>query len=213
MTTEQSFRNNLSQFRWARGVTDDSQQAQPVQPSANPFSRFYNAVAGDYVPLRSSERSNEDEAWFALSRWERLLGFGACLIGACVCFFFAFLGLPWLPIRPAKFALAFSMGSLLVMVGQVRPPPPFSVLIGPINHIKHLVSRERLPFSAVYLVSLGLTLYFALGAHSQLGSLLAGIVQVVALVAYVLAYFPGGTQTLRFGGQIALRGAGSLLPF
>jgi hypothetical protein len=101
--TEQSFRNHLSQFRWARGVTDDSQPAPP----ANPFARFYNAVAGDYVPLRSSERSNDDDAYLALSRWERLLGFGACLVGACVCFFFAFLGLPWLPIRPAKFALAF----------------------------------------------------------------------------------------------------------
>ena len=68
-TTEQSFRSNLSQFRWARGDTDDSQQAQQAQPSA--FSRFYNAVAGDYIPLRSGERSNEEEAWFALSRWDR----------------------------------------------------------------------------------------------------------------------------------------------
>ncbi|KIK97849.1 hypothetical protein PAXRUDRAFT_135462 [Paxillus rubicundulus Ve08.2h10] len=203
-STEQSFRSNLSQFRWAQGTADDS-QAQLAQPT-NAFSRFYSAVAGDYVPLRSNERSNEEEAWFALSRWERLLGFGACLLGACVCFFVAFLGLPWLPVRPAKFALAFSMGSLLVMVG-------FSILIGPINHIKHLVSKERLAFSAVYFSSLGLTLYFSLGAKSYLGSLLAGLVQVIALVAYVLAYFPGGTQTLRFGGQIALRGAGNLLPF
>ena len=38
-------------------------------------------------------------------------------------------------------------------------------------------------------------------------------VQVVALLSYVLAYFPGGVQTLRFGGSMALRGAGSLLPF
>jgi hypothetical protein len=38
------------------------------------------------------------------------------------------------------------------------------------------------------------------------------LVQVVALVAYVMAYFPGGTQTLRFGAQVAMRGAGSLLP-
>ena len=37
-------------------------------------------------------------------------------------------------------------------------------------------------------------------------------IQVVALVSYILAYFPGGTQTLRFGSQMALRGAGSLLP-
>lgn len=36
--------------------------------------------------------------------------------------------------------------------------------------------------------------------------------QVVSLIAYVLAYFPGGSQTLRMGGSLALRGAGSLLP-
>ncbi|KAG1728872.1 Got1/Sft2-like family-domain-containing protein [Suillus paluster] len=196
-SSEQSFRANLSQFRWARGVTDDSQQTQQPLQSSNPFSRFYNAVAGDYIPLRSNERSNEDEAWFALSRWERLLGFGACLLGAAVCFFVAFMTLPFLAINPAKFALAFR----------------FSVLIGPINHAKHLVSKERLPFTLVYFSSLGLTLYFSISVHSYLGSLLAGVVQVVSLVAYVLAYFPGGTQTLRFGGQVALRGAGSLLPF
>ena len=73
-STESNFRSNLSQFRWARGVTDDSQplgtQAQAGN-SRNPFSRFYNAVGGAYVPLRSNERSNEEEAYFALSRWER----------------------------------------------------------------------------------------------------------------------------------------------
>ncbi len=40
----------------------------------------------------------------------RLLGFGACLIGAAVCFFVAFLTLPWIALRPAKFALAFRYG-------------------------------------------------------------------------------------------------------
>jgi hypothetical protein len=39
----------------------------------------------------------------------------------------------------------------------------FSVLVGPINHIKHLLSKERLPFSLVYFGSLGLTLYFSIG--------------------------------------------------
>ncbi|KAI0742694.1 ER-to-golgi vesicle protein transport Sft2 [Daedaleopsis nitida] len=210
-SAEQSFRENLSQFRWARGTNDDSQQQQQQQQNAsaagsNPFSRFYNAIGNGYVPLRSGERSNEEEAYFALSRWERLLGFGACLIGAAVCFLVAFMTIPVIALRPSKFALSFSLGSLLVMFG-------FSVLIGPINHLKHLISKERLPFSIAYLASLGLTLYFSLGAQSYLGSLIGAIVQVVALVSYVLAYFPGGTQTLRFGGQMALRGAGSLLPF
>jgi len=203
-TTERSFRENLSQFRWARG--NDEAPQQDAGSGANPFSRFYNAIGGGYIPLRSGDRTNEEEAYFALSRWERLLGFGGCLLGAAVCFFVAFLTLPLLAVRPHKFALAFSLGSLLVMFG-------FSVLIGPINHLKHLVSKERLPFSLAYLASLGATLYFSLGAHSYIGSLIGAIVQVVALISYVLAYFPGGVQTLRFGSQMALRGAGSLLPF
>jgi len=60
--------------------------------------------------------------------------------------------------------------------------------------------------------------------------LISAVVQVVALVSYVLAYFPGGESmsfvlnissladalvgvtTLRFGGQLALSGARSVLP-
>ena len=68
-STEQSFRANLSQFRWAQGNTDDSQPQ--AQQNGNPFSRFYNAIGSSYVPLRSNERSNEEEAYFALSRWDR----------------------------------------------------------------------------------------------------------------------------------------------
>lgn len=126
-TTEQNFRSNLSQFRWSRGNNDDSQQSEST-PANNPFSRFYNAIAsgGGYVPLRSSDRSNEEEAYFALSRWDRcvpatlnilrvltnldecrLLGFGGCLIGAVVCFFVSFLTLPMIALRPSKFALSF----------------------------------------------------------------------------------------------------------
>ncbi|KAF8523810.1 SFT2-domain-containing protein [Gautieria morchelliformis] len=191
----------LRNFRWARGATDDSRATE----SQSTWSRW-TSLAGSYVPLRSDEHTNEEEAYFALSRWERLLGFGACLLGAAACFLVAFISLPLLALRPAKFALAFSLGSLLVMFG-------FAILSGPIAHLKHLFSKERLPFTFAYFSSLALTLYFSIGRTSYLGSLIAGIVQVVALVSYVLAYFPGGTSTLRFGGQMALRGAGNLLPF
>ncbi|KAI0920490.1 hypothetical protein AcW1_002213 [Taiwanofungus camphoratus] len=203
-STEQSFRENLSQFRWARENPEDSQQ-QALGTQSGAFSRFYSSISGGYIPLRSSERSNDEEAYFALSRWERLLGFGGCLLGAAVCFFVAFMTLPLLAVKPSKFALSISLGSLLVMFG-------FAVLVGPINHIKHLVSKERLPFSFVYIGSLALTLYFSLGARSYPGSLIGAIIQVMALISYVLAYFPGGITTLRFGSQMAIRGAGSLLP-
>ena len=72
----------------------------------------------------------------------------------------------------------------------------FSVLIGPINHIKHLFSKDRLLFTLAYFSSLGLTLYFSVGVSkplfithlyinaehfqlkSYLGSLVGAIVQV-----------------------------------
>lgn len=89
MSTESNFRQNLSQFRWARGVTDDSQQLQ--QPAGGPFGRFYNAIgAGNYIPLRSGETSNEQEAYFALSRWERCVG--ACLVERCALMRYSMVG-------------------------------------------------------------------------------------------------------------------------
>ncbi|ELU38730.1 Got1/Sft2-like family domain-containing protein [Rhizoctonia solani AG-1 IA] len=195
-TTGRSCRITTRQLSEHHYLNFDGHEATMMirTPNPNPFSRMYNSMSS-YVPLRSDERSNEEEAYFALSRWE-LLGFGACLLGAATCFFVAFLTLPWLALKPGKFALAFR----------------FCVLIGPVNQIKHLLSKDRLPFSAAYFGSLGLTLYFSLGSPSYFGALISAIVQIIALLSYIAAYFPGGTQTLRFGGQMALRGAGNLLP-
>ena len=78
--------------------------------------------------------------------------------------------------------------------------------------LKHIISSERLPFSLAYFGSLGFTLFFAIGVRSTIGTLVAAIVQVVALLSYLAAYFPGGITTLRFGGQMLMRGAGSVLP-
>jgi len=40
------------------------------------------------------------------------------------------------------------------------------------------MSKERLPFTATYFGSLGLTLFFAIGLRSTIGTLIAAIVQV-----------------------------------
>jgi hypothetical protein len=41
----------------------------------------------------------------------------------------------------------------------------FAILQGPLAHLKHIFSTERLPFTAAYLGSLGFTLYFALAVR------------------------------------------------
>lgn len=68
---EQAFRTSLAQFRWASVATEPS-SPQSLNPSREPglLERLYNSTSA-YVPLRSDERSNEEEAYFALSRWER----------------------------------------------------------------------------------------------------------------------------------------------
>ncbi|KAH9450627.1 hypothetical protein MJO28_009947 [Puccinia striiformis f. sp. tritici] len=207
-TSESAFRANMSGFKWARGLTDESSNLQPPSTSTsndtNPFTRFTNSFSG-YVPLRSNERSNEEEAYYALSRWERTIGFLMCTTGAMICFIISFFTLPLLAIKPRKFAVSFSLGSILFMIG-------FMVLQGPIQHLKHIFSTDRLPFTISYLISLFGTLYFAIGLHSYLGTLISGLIQVVVLVVYFVAYFPGGLTTLRFMGNIGMRGASSYLP-
>jgi hypothetical protein len=41
-------------------------------------------------------------------------------------------------------------------------------MMGPLTYGKHLVSAQRLPFTAAYFGSIGLTLYFSLGVSSGL---------------------------------------------
>jgi len=44
-------------------------------------------------------------------------------------------------------------------------PCSFSLLWGPVNHLKHLLSAARLPFTVAYFGTMGATLYFALSVN------------------------------------------------
>ncbi|CDZ98093.1 er-to-golgi vesicle protein transport sft2 [Phaffia rhodozyma] len=202
---ESSFRSQLSNFRWANSIQDDSQAAAAPTASTSLWGSLTSGVSA-YVPIHSNDRTNEEEAYFALSRWERFIAFLACIAGGLICFMVAFFTIPLLVLKPRKFAVAFTLGSFLFMMG-------FTILMGPMAHLKHLLSTERLPFTTAYFGSLGLTLFFAVGMKSYFGTIISAVVQLVALLSYLAAYFPGGLTTLRFGGQMALRGAGNVLPF
>jgi len=69
MSATDSQQEALRNFRWTRGVTDDSANAAGAEQQST-WSRW-TSLAGSYVPLRSNERSNEEEAYFALSQWEK----------------------------------------------------------------------------------------------------------------------------------------------
>lgn len=148
------------------------------------------------APLPAPTRREEEEAWFALSRWDRLLVFGGLLLAA-LAMFATSIGIMFTPIflvRPRKFAILWSMGSLLFLGA-------WGVLMGPMQYLQHLISGPRLPFTAAYFGSIAMTLYFSLGLHSTILTFLAAVVQLVCLLWYVVSYFPMGSTGLRFAAR------------
>jgi len=89
----------------------------------------------------------------------------------------------------------WSVGSMLFLAS-------WAFLMGPYQYAIHLMSGARLPFTAAYFGSIVMTIYFAVGLHSTILTLFSSIVQLVALVWYLVSYFPMGSTGLRFAARI-----------
>jgi hypothetical protein len=125
------------------------------------------------------------------------------LLGAAFLFAVAlFVFLPMVLLFPAKFAAAFSVGSLLLMAAMALFRGPRTTLLG-------FLERERLAFSAAYLGSLALTLYAALAGQSYFLVVFAVAVQVAALLWYASTFVPGGTTGMGFMSRMLLASAAS----
>ncbi|KAF1937058.1 SFT2-domain-containing protein [Clathrospora elynae] len=118
-----SFRDSMSSLGWSRRDAD-----VPVNTSSPSFlGRIQNLNPfgeGGYVrlpitetnpgaPLPAPTRREEEEGWFALSRWDRLLVFGGLLIAALALFTtcVALMFTPVIIVRPRKFAILFSQSA------------------------------------------------------------------------------------------------------
>ncbi|KAJ5939502.1 hypothetical protein N7466_002636 [Penicillium verhagenii] len=230
-----TFRDSVNSLGWSRRDPDF-----PVRTNASSETPFLSRLQsmnpfgqGGYVqlpthneapgaPLPAPNRREEEEGFFALSRWDRMLIFGACNLGAAVCFMICFFLFPVLTLKPRKFAVFL----------RSQPHPPFHMLfssstgfdpatqtpnyhdpgheragglgpflMGPWSYARHLVSGPRLPFTAAYFGSIGLTLYFAIGLQNFFLTLISSIFQLTALVWYLVSYFPMGTTGLQFMGR------------
>ncbi|XP_002975940.2 protein transport protein SFT2 [Selaginella moellendorffii] len=122
----------------------------------------------------------------------------ALLLGSGV--FFLFISftmfLPVIVLVPQKFASCFTIGCLLVMGS-------FFALKGPRAQFAHMISQERLPFTAAFVGSIVATIYASMVLHSYLFSVLFSVVQLLALLYYVISYFPGGSSGLTFISSMA----------
>ncbi|PYH92118.1 SFT2 domain protein [Aspergillus ellipticus CBS 707.79] len=201
-----SFRDSVNSLGWSRREPDlpartNSSNAPILSrlQSWNPFGQGEgylqlptHEVPG--APLPAASRREEEDTFLALSRWDRMLIFIACNLGAAVCFLLCFFLFPVLSLKPRKFAILWSVGSLLFLLS-------WAVLMGPLVYAKHLVSGPRLPFTAAYFGSIAMTLYFAIGLHSTLLTLVSSLFQLAALLWYLVSYFPMGSTGLQFMGR------------
>ncbi|KAL2353931.1 Got1/Sft2-like family-domain-containing protein [Cryomyces antarcticus] len=199
-----SFRDSMNSLGWSRRDADIPANTSSSTPilgrlqSLNPFGDGgyvrLPTHEGPGAPLPAPSRREEEEGWFALSRWDRLLVFGGLNLAALALFVVCFAIMPALALRPRKFAILWSMASALFLSS-------WAVMMGPWTYVQHLLSGPRLPFTAAYFGSIALTLYFAVGLQSTLLTLFSSLAQLVCLVWYLVSYFPMGSTGLRFAAR------------
>lgn len=188
MSTESTFRSQLSSFGWARAEpapisTSQGNFFDRLNPfSANGYVRL-PTNSGDLPPQLPAPSRGEEDALFNLSRWDRMIVFAMLVLGSAACFFIAIFFLPLLALKPRKFVTLWTVGSLLFISS-------FAALQGPLQYGQHLLSGNRLPFTAAYFGSMAATLYFSIGLNSTILTILAAAVQMVALLWYLVSYFP-----------------------
>ncbi|KAI8910705.1 Got1/Sft2-like family-domain-containing protein [Powellomyces hirtus] len=201
-SAEQSFRESLRSFNASSNTRSGGIPGSSGIPSAGfsfgPHSDpASESLLGSFRTRTQNAFSGmgwggqQQEELFGLTRMQRLIGFIVCLGLGIFCFMVAFFTLPMLAIRPAKFATLYTLGSILSLTS-------FALLQGPRSFLAHIFTKERLPFTAAYLGSMILTLYFAVGKGAYVMTIICSVIQILALLWYFGSYLPGGLQGLGF---------------
>jgi hypothetical protein len=97
-------------------------------------------------------------------------------------------------VRPQKFALSFTLGSLTFMGS-------FGIMKGPVEHLTSMFQPDRLVFTSLYFGSMFLTLYCTFSFGGTSGYLIvisASVVQLITLLWYLISFLPGGTAGLKY---------------
>lgn len=144
--------------------------------------------------FKSSLEAQMPQQILGMNYQQRFKVFCALLLLSTVFFGLGFVvGLPMISIRPQKFALSFTCGSLTFMGS-------FAILRGPQAHAASMFAQDRLPFTLVYISSMMATLYFTFTAHGVKGYvtvLVSSGLQLVSLLWYLVTFLPGGAQGMK----------------
>ena len=114
--------------------------------------------------------------------------------------FLSTLFLPVIVLRPHKFALLMTLGNLSIWLA-------IAFLRGPYEQLMELTALNRLPFTILFGGSIVMTFTAAMKRGGYLNVLLFTAVQFMALLWYVLSYFPGGYTAMWYTGKMVMHAA------
>lgn len=157
-------------------------------------------------PTQSAARSAKSTIWLlgeakqeplhlrfcpSLSWEDRVMGFAGCFVIGITLSLSSMISFPQLLAgHPGPFALKYSFGNVLGLTST-------AFLVGPKTQLKNMMAPVRLGATVVYLLTICLTLFFALVLRVAPITLLSMVVQFCALLWYCASYIPFGRQCLR----------------
>ncbi len=187
------------------GNNNDSVQLPPTDnniPESQPVSEDIEAgvqaseTGPQWLRLPKFLRADGEDGGSGLSYFERLSLFVVALIGAFACYAICIFLFPFLSLRPRKFALIWSLGSVLFLLA-------FAMLNGFSQFVQHLLSKDRIYFTAAFLGSILLTLFFSVVWPVTICVAIACIIQIIASLYYTISYAPYGRQGLSMTTNMA----------
>ncbi|TID30163.1 hypothetical protein CANINC_001255 [Pichia inconspicua] len=94
------------------------------------------------------------------------------------------------------FAAVWSLGSVLFLTA-------FAVLQGPSRFAAKAITRDALPYTLVFTVSIVATLAAAFAGRHGLILLLCCAIQITATIVYTVSHLPGGRLGVQTGASLA----------
>lgn len=156
---------------------------------------LFNTETLSWSSMKASMESQMPKKIMGMGYQQRFKVFCALLFLSALFFALAFfVGMPMIAVRPQKFALSFTMGSLTFMGS-------FGILKGPKEHLQGLFAADRLYFTFIYFGSMFLTLFCTFSLRGFSGYVMvitASAAQLVALLWYLISFLPGGAAGLQY---------------
>lgn len=197
MSFFKSFKNKYSSLSQDDGAPLPPPATEPQQNNFRTKLQKLNPFRSQNVYLEDDENYVTSEpGYLELLRWDRMLLFALTFGGSIACWLICIFLFPVLSLKPRKFAVLWSLGSIFFLVS-------FGVLQGFQAYILHLCSSTRILFSITFITSIVLTLVSSLSLRSTLLSIIFAVIQLIAALWYTVSYFPMGRQTLNLASTVA----------